>query len=90
MGPTDMSAASGVTDSDCHHNKLDAWLGKYRHMYYHLPSPATLMTALSAMSSLKIDRGLTQGQAHTAGLHAAVSAAGNIGILQSLITCPSL
>ena len=64
-------------------------LGKYRHKYYHLSSPATLMTALSAMSSLRIDRGLIQGQAHTAGLQAAVSAAGNIGILQSLITCLS-
>ena len=45
------------------------------------------MTALSAMSSLSIDRGLTHGQPHTAaGLHAAVSAAGSIVILQSLMS----
>ena len=44
------------------------------------------MTALSAISSLRMDRGLTHDQPHTAGLHAAVSAAGNIETLQSLIT----
>ena len=44
------------------------------------------MTALSAISSLRMDRGLTHDQPHAAGLHAAVSAAGNIESLQSLIT----